>query len=105
MFAPHSSLAFLDVGGPELMMVMLVMLLLFPSKRIPELARGIGKTLREFKRAASGFEDELRRAMETPPSPPQPRQSAPPPGVSPSPNPAPSPPVEPAPPPAEHPLS
>ena len=104
MLSSHSSLAFFDVGGPELMMVMLVLLLLFPSKRIPELARGIGKTIRDFKKAAGGFEDELRRAIESPPSPPQPRK---PPDflTPPSPDsPAPQPPDEPAPPPEGNPI-
>jgi len=87
------------------MMVMLVLLLLFPSKRIPELARGIGKTIREFKKAANGFEDELRRAIETPPSPPQPRMPAPPAEAPPPPRPAPNAPIESTPPPQEPPSS
>jgi sec-independent protein translocase protein TatA len=74
MFSSLPSLAFLDVGGTEIMMIMLVILLLFGSKRMPDLARGLGKTIREFKKATSGLEEELKRAMETPPSPPQPRK-------------------------------
>ena len=58
------SLAFIEgIGGPELMMIMFVVLLLFGANRLPELARGIGKSVREFKKAASGVEDEVRRAM------------------------------------------
>lgn len=64
------SLAFLDVGGTELLMIMLVTLLLFGSKRMPELARGLGKSIREFKKATSGLEEELKRAIEAPPPPP-----------------------------------
>ncbi|MFA5056652.1 MAG: twin-arginine translocase TatA/TatE family subunit [Opitutaceae bacterium] len=70
MFPLHPSLAFLDIGGTELLMIMLVTLLLFGSKRMPDLARGLGKSIREFKKAASGLEEELKRAMETPPPPP-----------------------------------
>ena len=70
------SLAILDVGGTEIMMIMLVTLLLFGSKRMPDLARSLGKSIREFKKAASSLEEELKRALETPPPPPQPRRPA-----------------------------
>ena len=65
------SLAILDVGGTEIMMIMLVTLLLFGSKRMPDLARSLGKSIREFKKAASSLEEELKRALEVPPPPPQ----------------------------------
>lgn len=61
----HQPLAFIEgIGGPELMMIMFIVLLLFGANRLPELARGIGKSVREFKKAASGVESEVRRAME-----------------------------------------
>ena len=78
------SLGFIEgIGGPELMMIMFVILVLFGANKLPELARGFGKSVREFKKAASGVENEVRRAMEEPPSPPAPKtvatiQSAPP---------------------------
>lgn len=63
----NHSLAFIEgIGGPELMMIMFIVLLLFGADRLPELARGIGKSVREFKKAASGVENEVRRAMEEP---------------------------------------
>jgi sec-independent protein translocase protein TatA len=43
-----------SLGVPELLIILLVVLLLFGSKRIPDLARGLGKGIREFKDAASG---------------------------------------------------
>ena len=62
------SLAFIEgIGGPELMMIMFIVLLLFGPKKLPELARGLGKSVREFKKATSGLEDEVRKAMEEPP--------------------------------------
>ncbi len=68
------SLAFIEgIGGPELMMIMFIVLLLFGANRLPELARGIGKSVREFKKAASGVEDEVRRAMEEEPVKPAPK--------------------------------
>jgi sec-independent protein translocase protein TatA len=76
MFTLLPSLAILDVGGTEILMIMLVILLLFGSKRMPDLARTLGKSIREFKKAASSLEEELKRALETPPPPPQPRKPA-----------------------------
>jgi sec-independent protein translocase protein TatA len=40
----------MDVGVPELFIVLLVVLLLFGSKKLPELARGMGQAAKEFRR-------------------------------------------------------
>ncbi len=77
MSALPTSLAILDLGSTEIVVIMLVALLLFGSKRMPDLARSLGKSLREFRKATSGLEAELKRAMEAPPSPP-PKPAAPP---------------------------
>ena len=67
-------IAFIEgIGGPELLMIMFVILLLFGADRLPDLARGFGRAVREFKKATSGVEQEVRRAMEEPPPPPAPR--------------------------------
>ena len=81
MFIRFPSLAILDVGGTEILMIMLVVLLLFGSKRIPDLARSLGKSIREFKKAASSLEEELKRALDVPPPPPQPHRPAAPAGT------------------------
>lgn len=39
------------LGGPEIIVILVVVLLLFGGKKIPELARGLGKGIREFKDA------------------------------------------------------
>jgi sec-independent protein translocase protein TatA len=68
------SFAFIEgIGGPELMLIMFIVLLLFGANKLPELARGMGKAVREFKKATSSVETEMRRAMEEPPPPPSPR--------------------------------
>lgn len=73
-----SPLAFIEgIGGPELMMIMFIILLLFGANRLPDLARGLGKSVREFKKAASGVEEEVRRAMEEEPVKPAPKPAAP----------------------------
>ena len=61
------SLAFIEgIGGPELMMIFFVILLLFGGQKLPELARGLGKSVREFKKATAGVEEEIKKAMEAP---------------------------------------
>jgi sec-independent protein translocase protein TatA len=59
------SLAFIDgVGTPEMMLIFVIVLVLFGGNKLPEFARGLGKTMREFKKAASGVEEEFKRALE-----------------------------------------
>jgi sec-independent protein translocase protein TatA len=41
-----------NIGAPELIVIALVLLLLFGGKKLPELARGVGDAIREFKKAA-----------------------------------------------------
>jgi sec-independent protein translocase protein TatA len=66
--------AFIEgLGGPEMLLIMFIVLLLFGADKLPELARGIGKSVREFKKAASGVEEEVRRAMEEEPVKPAPK--------------------------------
>ena len=50
---------FMNVGGPEMILIFLVVLLLFGGKKLPELARGLGKGLREFKDASDGIKREI----------------------------------------------
>jgi sec-independent protein translocase protein TatA len=50
---------FPSIGMPELLVIMLVVLLLFGSKRLPELARGLGKSIREFKKATDEVKKEI----------------------------------------------
>jgi sec-independent protein translocase protein TatA len=51
------------IGGPELLLIGLLALLMFGSKRLPELGRAFGRAVREFKRATSGVEENLREVM------------------------------------------
>ncbi len=50
-------------GGTEWIVILLAILLLFGAKRLPELAKGLGKSIREFKKATSEVEDNIREAM------------------------------------------
>ncbi len=46
-------------GGWELVLIVLVILVFFGAKRIPDLARGLGRGIREFKDATKGIKDEI----------------------------------------------
>ena len=52
-----------SLGGGELMVIMLFVLIFFGSKNIPSLARGLGKGIREFKDAMNGVQSEIRQGM------------------------------------------
>ena len=50
-------------GGPELIVITLIVLLLFGGKKIPELMRGLGKGIREFNNAKSNIQQEINDGM------------------------------------------
>jgi sec-independent protein translocase protein TatA len=50
------------IGMPEMVMIFIIILLLFGAKKLPELARGIGKSMGEFKKAREDFEREITTA-------------------------------------------
>ena len=52
-------------GGWEMVVIALVILLMFGAKKLPELARGLGQGIREFKGAVNGVKDELKDAEES----------------------------------------
>lgn len=56
------TLLFLNLGTGEIIMIMFVVLLLFGSNKIPELAKGLGKGMREFKDATRGIQEEIQKS-------------------------------------------
>ena len=52
-------LAFLNIGTQEMFVIVVVILLLFGGKKLPELARGLGRGIREFKDASEGIKKEI----------------------------------------------
>ena len=59
-------LAFIqNLRAPELILIFLVVLLLFGAKRLPELFKSFGKSIKEFKKATTEIEEEVRSAMDT----------------------------------------
>ncbi|EIQ00152.1 Sec-independent protein secretion pathway component [Opitutaceae bacterium TAV1] len=74
--AASGTLAFLEgIGSMELLLIFVLGLVLFGGKGLPNVARGLGRAMREFKKATSGVEEEIKRAMEEPP--PRPRRRKP----------------------------
>ena len=63
----NTTFAVLGLGGGELVLVLVVILVLFGAKRIPEFAKGLGKGINEFKKASREVTDEIERAGEEPP--------------------------------------
>jgi sec-independent protein translocase protein TatA len=51
------------LGGTEILMILFIILLLFGAKKIPELARGLGRGIREFKDATKEIKNELEESV------------------------------------------
>ncbi|MBA4149167.1 MAG: twin-arginine translocase TatA/TatE family subunit [Verrucomicrobia bacterium] len=69
------------LGGGELVAILAVVLLLFGAKKLPELARGLGQGIKEFKKASNEVTGELQRSIDD--EPPAPRTKLPPEGSAP----------------------
>jgi sec-independent protein translocase protein TatA len=54
-----------NLGGPDLIIILLIILVLFGAKKLPELARGMGSAIKEFQKAKDEFTDELHSASKT----------------------------------------
>ena len=48
-----------NIGFPELLVILLIILLLFGAKRLPEIARGLGKSIQEFKKGVKDVERDV----------------------------------------------
>ena len=57
---PHSLplAGILGLGGPEMMVIFLIVLLLFGGAKLPGLAKGLGQSIKEFKKASREGDDE-----------------------------------------------
>jgi len=64
MFTMQTILAFGFPGGWEWILIVLVVLIFFGAKRIPELARGLGKGIREFKDATKEIKDNIEDGIQ-----------------------------------------
>jgi sec-independent protein translocase protein TatA len=57
--APNALLGIFGLGTQEMVIIFVLCLLLFGAKKLPEFARGLGKSLGEFKKAREEFEHEI----------------------------------------------
>jgi len=69
------------ISLPELLILLVVLLLVFGAKRLPEMGRSLGKGMREFKDGVSGVEESVTTtptptSVELPPPAPEPSQQA-----------------------------
>lgn len=64
--------SFMNLAGPDLIVILLIILVLFGAKKLPELARGMGQAVKEFQKAKDEFGDELHKAGKTDPAAPAP---------------------------------
>lgn len=61
--------AFLNLGTGEIIIIAFVILLLFGGRKIPELMRGLGKGVRNFRQGMSDITDEINAPVEKPTKP------------------------------------
>jgi sec-independent protein translocase protein TatA len=58
-----NSILFFNLGGGEIFVILLIVLLLFGAKRIPEIARGLGRGIRQFKDAANDIQEDIEKSV------------------------------------------
>jgi sec-independent protein translocase protein TatA len=75
------TVTFAMLGWMEIMVIALVVLLFFGAKRLPDIFKGMGQGIKEFKKATREVSEDVQRAMEEEPPPP-PRKAVPPPAES-----------------------
>ncbi|MCX6890249.1 MAG: twin-arginine translocase TatA/TatE family subunit [Verrucomicrobia bacterium] len=61
-----------NLGGGEIILILALVLILFGAKKLPELAKGLGTGIKEFKKATRDVTEEMHSAMEDTPPPPKP---------------------------------
>jgi sec-independent protein translocase protein TatA len=54
----------LNLGGGEVILILVLVLILFGAKKLPELAKGLGQGIKEFKKATREVTDEVHRSMD-----------------------------------------
>jgi len=61
-----SHFAFLDLGAPELLIILLIVLVLFGGKKLPELSKSLGQSMRELRKGISDTDDKKEEKADEP---------------------------------------
>jgi sec-independent protein translocase protein TatA len=64
-------LGLFNLGGGEIILILALILILFGARKLPELAKGLGQGIKEFKKATREVTEEVSASMDEPPPPPQ----------------------------------
>lgn len=63
------------LGWPEIVAILVIVLILFGAKKVPELMKGLGQGIREFKKASREVQEEIQREIESEPPPEPPKKT------------------------------
>ena len=66
-----------NLGGGEVILILALILILFGARKLPELAKGLGQGIKEFKKATREVTEEVAHAMDETPAPPPPQKRLP----------------------------
>ena len=69
---------FAMLNGWEVVAILAIVLIIFGAKKLPELAKGLGQGIKEFKKSSREIQDEIQQAIDVDAPPPAPRRAAPP---------------------------
>jgi len=64
----NAPLAIMGLGSTELIVLLVIILLLFGGSKLPSLARGLGQSIKEFKKASNGEDESGKPPASTPPA-------------------------------------
>jgi sec-independent protein translocase protein TatA len=70
----NTMFALFDMGGGQIVLILALILIFFGARRIPELAKGLGQGIKEFKKATREVTDEIQNSADTTSLPAQPKQ-------------------------------
>ena len=56
--------AFLDLGTPQLLLILAIVLLLFGSKKLPELSRSVGQSMKELRNSMNDSSDDKKKEQD-----------------------------------------
>lgn len=80
------NVTFAMLNGWEVVAILAIVLIIFGAKKLPELARGLGQGIKEFRKSSREIQDEIQQAIDVDAPPPAPRRVATPEAAAPRPD-------------------